>query len=134
MISMRDLERRPDGEMIAYNLFRSRNKNIFIGDAEPWSDFPSSRAAFEYDPLQATMTIKQDGLYFVYVQACALSWSPIHLRSTFQIVFTIAVHCCTGGTRSVHNKHAVGERRRVVAVPTPPGERCIRSALAHYGT
>ena len=54
--------------MIAYNLFRSRNKNIFIGDSEPWSDFPSSRAAFEYDPMQATMTIKQDGLYFIYVQ------------------------------------------------------------------
>jgi hypothetical protein len=62
------VEHRPDGEMIAYNLFRSRNKNIFIGDAEPWSDFPSSREAFEYDPLTATMTIKQDGLYFIYVQ------------------------------------------------------------------
>ena len=84
MIAMRDLERRPDGEMIAYNLFRSRNKNIFIGDAEPWSDFPSSREAFEFDPLQATMTIKQDGLYFIYVQVrvCALSCSPfpIHVR------------------------------------------------------
>lgn len=56
--------------MIAYNLFRSSSKDIFIGDAEPWSTFPSSNAAFVFDSLTTTMTIKQPGLYLVYVQVC----------------------------------------------------------------
>jgi hypothetical protein len=59
--------RQPDGEMVGHNLFRSRTKDVYIGDSEPWSTFESSSAAFTYYPLNSTMIIKQDGLYFIYV-------------------------------------------------------------------
>ena len=54
--------------MIGINLFRSRTNDIFFGYEEPWSNFPSSKEAFEFEYLNSTVTIKRNGLYLLYVQ------------------------------------------------------------------
>lgn len=54
--------------MISVSLFRSRTGRIFFGEEEPWTAFPTSRAAFSYDYVNSAITIKRNGLYLVYVQ------------------------------------------------------------------
>lgn len=61
--------------MLGNDLFRSRTGRIFFGDEEPWSMFPTSSAAFSYDHLNSSITIKRNGLYLVYVQVWHASFN-----------------------------------------------------------
>ena len=56
------------GEKVSLHLFKSERRDLYFGGSEPWTNFGTSRRAFEFDSYNNTLTIKQDGLYLFYVQ------------------------------------------------------------------